>query len=141
MPYGQRLYRSVRTQKASMNLPSLVDVVFLLLIFFMLTTTFSKVLTKLDIELPKSRAVTEQKTLNIIIEVGQDGKLALNGKAITLEELDKRLAELSMETPNEIVIIKADKEVAYGEVVKVMGICKSHRLNRLAMAALAELEE
>ncbi len=141
MPYGQRLYRNARAPKASMNLPSLVDVVFLLLIFFMLTTTFSKVLTKLDIELPKSRAVTEQKTQNIIIEVGQEGKLALNGKAITLEELDKRLAELSMETPNEIVIIKADKEVAYGEVVKVMGICKSHKLNRLAMAALAELEE
>lgn len=138
MAYGQRLYRSSRGQRASLNLPSLVDVVFLLLIFFMLTTTFSQVLTKLDIELPTARAVTEQKKKNIIIEIGQNQALAFNGEEITLAELDKELGKVAKDTPDEIVIIKGDKGVPYGDVIQVMGICKSHRLNRLAMAALHE---
>ena len=136
--YGQNLYRRNKGGGGTMNLPSLVDVVFLLLIFFMLTTTFSQVLTKLDIELPRAKAVTEQKKQNVIIEIGLEGKLAFNGEDVSLEELDKELGDVAMENPNEVIIIKADKGVAYGEVVKVMGICKSHKLNRLAMAALAE---
>ncbi len=138
MAYGQRLYRRGGGSKATMNLPSLVDVVFLLLIFFMITTTFSQVLTKLDIELPSARAVSEQKKRNTIIEIGLDGKLGFNGEFTTVEKLDKQLTDVAKNDPDEIVIIKADKGVAYGDVVKIMGICKSHRLNRLAMAALHE---
>jgi biopolymer transport protein ExbD len=121
-----------------LNLPSLVDVVFLLLIFFMLTTTFSQVLTKLDIKLPQARAVVEQKKQDTIIEIAQDGKLAYNGDLITLEDLDKKLAQLAQEKPDETIIIKADKDVIYGEVIKIMGICKGYNLNKLAMAALEE---
>lgn len=130
-----------RKQDVSMNLPSLVDVVFLLLIFFMLTTTFSKVLTKLDVKLPEARAVVEQKTKNTIIEIAEDGRLALDGSLITLDELDKKLAQLAQEKPEETIIIKADKNVRYGEVIRIMGICKSYNLNKLGMAALEKQEE
>jgi biopolymer transport protein ExbD len=125
----------------SLNLPSLVDVVFLLLIFFMLTTTFSRVLTKLDVKLPEARAVVEQKTRDTIIEIAEDGRLALDGSLITLEDLDRKLAQLAQERPEEAIIIKADKNVPYGRVIKVMGICKSYNLNKLGMAALEEQQQ
>jgi len=127
-----------RREEVTLNLPSLVDVVFLLLIFFMLTTTFSQVLTKLDIKLPESRAVVEQKKRDTIIEIAEDGRLALNGSLITLEDLDKKLAQIAKESPEETIIIKADKNVRYGRVIKVMGICKSYNLNKLGMAAIQE---
>ena len=123
-----------------MNLPSLVDVVFLLLIFFMLTTTFSEVLTKLDVKLPEARAVVEQKTKNTIIEIAEDGRLAMDGNLITLEDMDQKLAKLAQEKPDETVIIKADKNVIYGKVIEIMGICKSYNLNKLGMAALEPKE-
>jgi biopolymer transport protein ExbD len=126
--------------EVGLNLPSLVDVVFLLLIFFMLTTTFSEVLTKLDVKLPEARAVVEQKTKNTIIEIAEDGRLAMDGNLITLEDLDQKLAKLAQEKPDETVIIKADKNVRYGEVINVMGICKSYNLNKLGMAALEPKE-
>jgi biopolymer transport protein ExbD len=127
-----------KSMDVSLNLPSLVDVVFLLLIFFMLTTTFSKMLTKLDVKLPEARAVVEQKTKNTIIEVAEDGRLAMDGNLISIEELDKKLAELAKEKPDETIIIKADKNVRYGKVIEVMGICKSYNLNKLGMAALEQ---
>ncbi len=127
-----------KSMDVSLNLPSLVDVVFLLLIFSMLTTTFSKMLTKLDVKLPEARAVVEQKTKNTIIEIAEDGRLAMNGNLISLDELDKKLAELAKEKPDETIIIKADKNVRYGKVIEVMGICKSYNLNKLGMAALEQ---
>jgi biopolymer transport protein ExbD len=130
-----------RKMEVTLNLPSLVDVVFLLLIFFMLTTTFSQVLTKLDIKLPQARAVVEQKKQDTIIEIAEDGKLGYNGSLITLEELDRELAKLSQEKPDETVIIKADKNVLYGKVITVMGICKGYNLNKLGMAALEEKQQ
>lgn len=130
-----------RKEEIRLNLPTLVDVIFLLLIFFMLTTTFSKVLTKLDVKLPEARAVVEQKTKNTIIEIAEDARLALDGSLITLDELDKKLAQLSQEKPDETIIIKADKNVRYGEVIRVMGICKSYNLNKLGMAALEQQEK
>ena len=124
--------------KTNLELTSLIDVVFLLLIFFMIASTFAKVITKLDIQLPKSRAVVPQEKEETIIEIAADGRLALNGKELTIEELDTSLAEIGNKTPDQVVVIKADQEVIYGRVIKVMGICKSNNLEKLGMAALPE---
>lgn len=130
--------RKRRRVEVTLNLPSLVDVVFLLLIFFMLTTTFSQVLSKLDVKLPQARAVVEQKTRDTIIEIAEDGRLAMDGNLITIEDLDRKLAQIAQKNPDETVIIKADKNVRYGRVINIMGICKSYNLNKLGMAALEE---
>lgn len=124
--------------EANLELTSLIDVVFLLLIFFMLSTTFAKIITKLDIQLPKARAVVPQEKEDTIIEIAADEKIALNGKEVTLEVLDEKLAEIGRTKPDQIVVIKADHAVNYGRVIKVMGICKDNNLEKLGMAALPE---
>ena len=124
--------------KANLELTSLIDVVFLLLIFFMIATTFAKITTKLDIQLPKARAVVPQENQETVIEIAADEQLALNGKKVTLEELDEKLAEIGRTKPDQVVVIKADNVVNYGRVIRVMGLCKSHNLEKLGMAALPE---
>lgn len=124
--------------KTSLELTSLIDVVFLLLIFFMIASTFAKVITKLDIQLPKSRAVVPQEKEETIIEIAVDGRLALNGKDVTIEELDEQLADIGNKNPDQVVVIKADQDVIYGRVIRVMGICKDNNLEKLGMAALPE---
>ena len=124
--------------QANLELTSLIDVVFLLLIFFMISTTFAKIITKLDIQLPRARAVVPQEKENTIIEIAADQRLALNGKEVTIEKLDEMLAEIGRTDPDQIVVIKADNDVNYGRVIKVMGICKDNNLEKLGMAALPE---
>lgn len=126
-----------KKEEISLELTPLIDVVFLLLIFFMISTTFSKVVTKLDLKLPSAKAVVEQKTKDYIIEVSAD-EIAFNGETCSLEELNKKLKALADANPDEVIILKADKKVDYGRVIKVIGLCKSHKLNRLAMAALSD---
>ncbi len=127
-----------KKKRCEIQLTSLIDVVFQLLIFFMITTTFSKVVTKLDVKLPEAKAVVEQRKKNTIIEISLDGKVAFNGDLVTYPQLNNRLEEVAQVNPDEVVIIKADKTVEYGLVVKAIGMCKSHRLNKIAMAALQE---
>ena len=124
--------------QANLELTSLIDVVFLLLIFFMISTTFAKIITKLDIQIPRARAVVPQEKENTIIEIAADQRLALNGKEVTIEKLDEMLAEIGRTDPDQIVVIKADHDVNYGRVIKVMGICKDNNLEKLGMAALPE---
>ena len=135
----------MRTKKKKkrlwIELTSLTDVVFLLLIFFMLSTTFVHTNKNLDIKLPHARGISEQNSENTVIEISNDGEIAFNGQIISsYEELEKNLDNLAVTSPNEIIIIRADQDINYGNVVKIMGLCKSKNFNRLGMAALQEKE-
>ena len=132
--------RRRRRQQVWLELTSLTDVVFLLLIFFMLSTTFIQNNKNLDIKLPKSKGLAQQEGENTTIEISRNGEVAFNGQTMSPEELDSTLDKLVRHSPDEVIVIKADKDINYGLVVKVMGLCKSKNLNKLGMAALQDKE-
>ncbi len=132
-----------KKEQLFLNLTSMTDMVFLLLIFFIIGTSFTGE-TKLKINLPDSKVVQEEqkkKPNKIIIELSKDNQMVLNDKLITFEQLDLQLGELAKKHADNIVVLKADKVVEYGRVVKVLGICMSHNLDKLGMAALLEKEQ
>ena len=107
----------------SLQLTSLIDVVFLLLIFFMVSTTFVDFTRRLDIQLPEaknSNEVFEKKT--ILIEIGLAKKIHLNGKLVKLKSLESVIGlKVKEKIRSTTVTIKADKRIDYGFVVKVLG--------------------
>ncbi len=128
----------------TLSFTSMTDMVFLLLTFFIIGTVFGND-TRLKINLPSSKTVqpTEKhEPKRIVIEVNQAGEIAMNGEIVTLEQLDVKLGELVQQEPDliseHVVVLKADKAVEYGQVVKVLGICMSHNLYKLGMSALLE---
>ena len=118
-----------------LDMTPLVDVVFLLLIFFMLSTSLS-VNPGIKIDLPKSSAEQVKKkktTLRVAIEAG--GRIYLEGKKLSLSQLREKFQAVGKEQGDEaLVIIEADKKVYHGLVVKVMDAAKSAGLNKLAIA-------
>lgn len=118
-----------------LDMTPLVDVVFLLLIFFMLSTSLS-VNPGIKIDLPKSSAEQVKKkktTLRVAIEAG--GRIYLEGKKLSLSQLREKFQAVGKEQGDEaLVIIEADKKVYHGLVVKVMDAAKSSGLNKLAIA-------
>ena len=114
----------------SPNLISMTDVVFLLLIFFMVSTAFVDFSRRLDIQLPESKAAQVMgKVKRFTIEMPADQNIYLNGKRISLKKLEEELRTAvqpgATPAPKTSVIIKADKQLPYGRVVGVMGICKA----------------
>lgn len=114
----------------------MIDVVFLLLIFFMVSTSFIDFFRRMDISLPEAKAsLSANKLKNYVIEIGLDKKIMLDKVIVDLENLGKRLEEKE-DGPEmkKSVIIRADKKLAYGLIVKVMGIVNASKITDLSIA-------
>ena len=110
-------------EDVSVNLTPLIDVVFLLLIFFMVSTTFTKE-THLAVNLPESGGsvqVKQAKQVEVIIS--REGEFAVNGKSLVntrIETLKNALAEVSKGNSQLPLVITADANTAYQSVVVAM---------------------
>lgn len=103
-------------------LTPLIDVVFLLIIFFLVSTEFIQFNRLVKIELPQSAASEEpSRKLKNVLELSREERLFLNGKEIPFEELSQTLKKEDLNKP---LFIRADKLAPYGTVVEVMGICQ-----------------
>ena len=107
----------------SLQLTSLIDVVFLLLIFFMVSTSFVDFARRLDIQLPDTKKSSEvSQKQDFLLEVGVEKKISLNGKVVSLKELGRVLQASKRKPGPRTLTIKADKRLDYGFVVRLMGI-------------------
>jgi len=113
-------------EDVGLSLTSLIDVIFLLLIFFIVTTTLIDPTKKLDLQLPEAKAASpDSKSIPVTIELGRRGAVTLNGKAVRLDTLERRLKELAKDNRKKSAIVRADRRLDYGQVVKVLGICRA----------------
>lgn len=129
-------FRREGEEDYSLQLTSLIDVVFLLLIFFMVSTSFVDFTRRLDIQLPESGAsaeVIEKKSF--LVEVGVEKRISLNGEPATLDALESRLrAGLRGGEFKPSLMIKADRRLDYGYVVKVMGLISQAGVRDISLA-------
>ena len=117
-----------------LDVTPLVDCVFLLLIFFMLSSTLISI-SGIKVNPPESSAEKiEKEKKEIKISITKDGKIYLNKKETDLKKLASKLKEMHITNRNGVVIIHADKMVSHGRVVEVMDIAKTAGFNKLAIA-------
>ena len=127
-------FRRAEEDNFTFELTPLIDVVFLLLIFFMVSTAFIEFSRKLNIELPESKAASlEQKVKSFLVEIDAEGKIYLNGDNVTMEQLEVKLKETEG-TSRRSVLIKADRRVDYGRAVEVMGLSKAAGISEIGIA-------
>ena len=127
-------FRRGQEENYSLELTPLIDVVFLLLIFFMVSTVFVDFPKRMDINLPTSKAASDNEVVkNLEIEMTKDKRIYVRGRRTTLGRLERRLVHLKK--PREVkVIIRADRDIPYGEVVKVMGILQAAKITDISIA-------
>lgn len=120
-----------RRESLSLDLTPVIDVVFILLIFFIVTSVFKKEELALMLDLPTSNAKEmEIKKEQIFIELSQN-KLAIKGIEVSFESLEDNLkAVKNKENP---VIVRIDKKVEYERVVKVLDLLQKYNLSNLAL--------
>ncbi len=128
--------RTVR-EELSINITPLIDVVFLLLIFFMVTTTFNKD-TRLLVNLPEANAEsTDSEPAQIEIIVAVDGSYTINGKALINAQLQTLIRALEIESAGDTnlpVLLLADAEATHQSVVTAMDAIGQSGFTRLNIA-------
>lgn len=112
--------------ETSIELTPMIDMVFLLLIFFLVATTFHQAEREMQIALPvaNSAGPISAALREIIINVEEDGDIILSGRTIDAETLRELIAEAVANNPEQKVVVRGDRGTAYENVVRVLDICK-----------------
>ena len=117
---------AVRKRRApSIIIVSLVDILTILLIFFVVSTTFKKDQPEVQINLPESKTATKApaELEHALVSVDEQDVVKLNGRAVSLEELEPAVNELSP-TQKASLALQADKKASFGAIIKVMDALK-----------------
>jgi biopolymer transport protein ExbD len=118
----------------NISLPSMTDIIFLLLIFFMVATVLKDSTRRLDVQLPEARSGQAAEARRLTIEMAADGTMSLNGELVTQEQLEQQLQPTGETEGQRSVVIKADKRLAYGNVIEIMGLCQAAGIADIAVA-------
>ena len=125
-----------QTQAPALALTSMLDVIFLLLCFFVTVSVFSQWESEISIKLPNAKTAETPERLpgEIIVNLSKDGKITVNSVALTLGDLGVRLAKVAKFYPGQPVIIRADKEVRYESLVELIDTCRAAGIWNFSLA-------
>ena len=130
-------FRKARPEEPEINLIPFIDVLLVILIFLMLSTTYSK-FTELQVALPVADAdQARDRPREIIVAVGADGRYAVNRKPVegrSVDVLASELAAAAAGSSDMIVIVSADATAAHQSVINVLDAARRAGLAKLTFA-------
>lgn len=132
--------RAAQAEPETIQMAPLIDIVFLILVFFMVTAVYSTIESEIDIALPTaSSAVQSERTRGeIYINVREDGSIVLNQREMAIDELQDVLYRVAEYFPGGSVIIRGDRSAALGTAIAVLDCCKNADIQNVSFAALPE---
>ncbi|MEW5790875.1 MAG: ExbD/TolR family protein [Pseudomonadota bacterium] len=126
-------FRRHSREEPEINIISMVDVVLVILLFFMVTTTFTKQ-SILRLDLPAASQTAAVPKAPITVDIDAAGRLALNGQALSAGELRQRLAALARQDSNQVLLLRADRNTIQQHVVTVLDAARQAGLLRVSIA-------
>lgn len=123
-------------EEPTLNLTPMIDIVLLLVIFFMVGTQFTDAERQYDIALP---TVTEARPLTgapdeLVVNVASSGMIFLGKTAVTLQDLEKRLTEARERYAGQAVVVRGDRELTYQTVMTLLNICQKAGIANIQLA-------
>lgn len=127
---------SIQNNAPGFQIAPMVDIVFLLLIFFLVTWNFSRSETELDVKVPKAREGKETRRAvgEVIINVKSNGTVVMNRRQMKAAELQDTLQKIASLYPDQAVILRGDENTDYRHVVEVLDICRRANIWNVAFA-------
>jgi biopolymer transport protein ExbD len=123
-----------RGAPARVDISPLLDMVFILLIFFVITTNFSRQ-TGVDVQKPKAQTALYQGQKTVLVGISREGTLHVHGRQVTPEALVRILARELERRPDASVIIVGDRRAGLGRAVEVMDACALAGVRKVSVAA------
>jgi len=129
-------FSSRQPEPANMQLAPMIDIVFLLLIFFIVTWQFTKSETELSVSVPTAQegADPQRQLGEIVINILSDGSIKVEGGTVDLAQLLEKLASIAAQYENQPVRIRGDGGVAYQRIVEVIDTCQKAGIWNISFA-------
>ena len=129
-----RLRTAQESEDTGIDLTPMLDIVFIMLIFFVVTTSFVKE-SGIEINRPTAQTSERVESGNLLIAITPQGDIWLAGKAVAIGAVRSHVERLHAESPESSVIIQGDSEAPVGLLVKVMDQVRLAGVTRMAIAA------
>ncbi|MFH1846813.1 MAG: biopolymer transporter ExbD [Candidatus Omnitrophota bacterium] len=128
------------SDRPAIQMAPLIDIIFLLLIFFMSASIFYQLETEINITVPTAAESSdiERSPGEIIINIRQDGTVIVNQRELTYESLRKMLLRISELYKGQQVIIRADRQTYHKDVIKVLDLCAGAGIWNVSFSTMKE---
>ena len=107
------------------NMSSMTDVVFLLLIFFMIASTLAKNLNTIDVKLPQAKGKSENRE-NVSVSIDGKNRFYINGESVMRSNVSNKLIKILSKSNKRVIILRSDNKVPIKEIVYVMDIANKN---------------
>lgn len=113
----------------------MIDIIFFLLVFFMMNSLQTVAQKALTVQLPQAQSASAPAQLPIIITLDEAGHMTIDNKPVSITESSGIMTKHIQENANATVVLQADRRTAHGQVVAVMDMLKQSGVKRLSIAA------
>jgi biopolymer transport protein ExbD len=129
-------FRNQALEPAGMQLAPMIDIVFLLLIFFIVTWQFSRSETEMKISVPSSQEGADPKRVlgEIIVNVRVTGEVVVEGQVMTQAKLKEKLAAIARQHKNQPIRLRGDADASYQTIVEVIDTCQKAGIWNISFA-------
>lgn len=126
-----------KRKEVGVEMGPLMDIVFILLIFFVVTSSFTRE-TGVDVTKPQAQTASQLEKENILIAITREGTIHINERQVDLASLQDILKQLLAKTPDREAVVIADKNAVTGTLVQVIDACNLAGIKKVSIAAQAE---
>lgn len=132
----RRIRAHAKPEVFTFQIAPMVDVLLVLLVFFIVTWNFALSENELDVKVPAASQAKETQAYvgQVVVNVREDGAIVFNRKPISPEELQAKLSKLRELFPDQAVILRGDQNVDYRFIVQVLDICRAADIWNVAFA-------
>lgn len=126
--------RRRETKKARIEIIPMIDVIFFLLVFFMVTSLSMTKVNGIQVALPKTASAAQSLRQKAILTIKKNGDILVNKMAVNLETVGLALADALKDNPQEAVLVNADEGANYGRVIQAMDKARIIGIRKFALA-------
>jgi biopolymer transport protein ExbD len=132
-----RKHYASKDDDAEINMTPMLDIVFIMLIFFIVTTSFVRE-SGISVNRPRAATAEQKKQKNVIIGIKPDGEVWIAKRAVDIRAVRASVERISSENPVDAVIVQADRETPTGILVRVMDQVRLAGIENISIAAETE---
>ena len=130
-------------QRPHIQMIPLIDIMFFALVFFMILSVYYHVEAQMDIRIPKATEAkeTQHSSTAVVINVNTAGEFMVNGDTLTPAGLEELLKKLSILSPDQAVIIRADEKTFHKYIIETLDICARNNIRDISFATSENPQE
>ncbi|MBN1464469.1 biopolymer transporter ExbD [candidate division KSB1 bacterium] len=133
-------FNEQKKHRTVINITPLIDVLFILLIFFMVSSSFIEQ-PGMKLELPTIQSPEVARVENLVMHISEDGTIFLADREVNLDELASEIANMIPDIEEKTLVLKADKKTEHGLIVQIMDIAKRSGLTKIVIGTRIETEQ